>query len=457
MSRQKILFSRFLHKVLLAGVFCSGISLVAAADTDSPRHTPTVRAVAEVLPAVANISTRELIRVSDPFESFFHDFFRGPTEYYRKLIPLGSGILIDQRGLIITNHHVVRRASNITVMLADNKNYRARLVAFDTANDLALLKLENGFTESETDTVEFGQPGDLLLGEPVVAVGNPFGLGSSVTTGVLSATNRSLREGKVVFDDIIQTDAAINPGNSGGPLINLAGQLIGMNLAIRQNAEGIGFAIPVARIEQVLGQWLIPSQFRNAILGLTLKPLQAKETEETKTVIHEIMPGSPADKAGLKPGDEITAVNSRKLKRTLNAGQMLWHLRAGDQVRMDLADGRSVNLKITTMNTAQLITRRLRLQVQELTPALKEALGLPNRLDGVAISDVKEQKLRKRGIRRGNVIYQINDTPVSNIQAIADILRKATPGDQLELRQFRVANFHGRLYLDQFSTRVIVR
>lgn len=457
MSKKNLRFYRFLHKLFLAGAFCSAISLLPAVETDSPRHTPTVQAVAKVLPAVANISTRELIRVSDPFESFFHDFFRGPTEYYRKLIPLGSGILIDKRGLIITNLHVVRRASNITVMLADNKNYRARLVAFDTANDLALLQLENGFKDSATNTVEFGQPGDLMLGEPVVAVGNPFGLGSSVTTGVLSAINRSLREGKVVFDDIIQTDAAINPGNSGGPLINLEGQLIGMNLAIRQGAEGIGFAIPVARIEQVLGQWLIPSQFSDAILGLTLKPVQGKEKEQVKTVIHEIMPGSPADEAGLEPGDEITAVNSRKLERTLNAGQMLWHLQVGDAARLNLADGRSINLEIVAMDTAQLITRRLRLQVQELTPALKEALGLPNRLDGVAISEVRDQKLRERGIRRGNVIYQINETPISNVQTIADFLRKAIPGDHLELRQFRVTNFHGRLYLDQFSTRVIVR
>ena len=423
-------------------------------DTDSPRITPTVKAVRKVLPSVVNISTRELVRVSDPFETFFEDFFRGPVKYYRQSIPLGSGLVIDPSGLIITNYHVVRRASNIEIMMQDDRTYRATLLAFDATNDLALLHVHGDFSGAGIRAVTFARPEDLLLGEPVVAVGNPFGLGSSVTTGVLSATNRSLREGEVVFNDILQTDAAINPGNSGGPLINLDGECIGLNLAIRRGAEGIGFALPISRVEQVLAPWLTPSQVSNSFLGLI--PGTVVDGLETYVQVEQVLSDSPAADAGIEAGDRINAINGQPVTRALEAGRILWRLKDGAKVVLDLGPKGKTSVKVHKMPADQLITRRLRIKVQELTPALKEALGLPTRLEGVAISEVTSRELVQTGIRRGDIIYQVNNTPVKDKAALAAYLSKASPGTSLVLYHASLRTIRGMPYLDQFVTRVIV-
>ncbi|NLZ64473.1 MAG: trypsin-like serine protease, partial [Lentisphaerae bacterium] len=169
---------------------------------------------------------------------------------------------------MLTNFHVVQRAGNVEVRLYNGKSYPAVLVGYDQPNDLCLLRLQGDFQgENALAAASFAQSGDLLLGETVISIGNPFGLEHSVSLGVLSAFNRNFSEGEISFSDIIQTDAAINPGNSGGPLVNLDGDLIGINLAIRQDAQGIGFAIPLSRIELFLSYWLRPSHFANAYFG----------------------------------------------------------------------------------------------------------------------------------------------------------------------------------------------
>jgi len=193
---------------------------------ESNRVTPLVRAVRRVLPAVVNIGTESIIRVSDPFESFFNEFF-GTYRYYKQSIPLGSGVIIDAAGLVLTNYHVVRRASKLQVRLWDGAQCSAVPIALDETNDLALLRLNvDGAQKKPFTAIRFAIPDDLLLGETVAAVGNPFGLEHSVSAGVLSARNRNWEEGNVVFHDILQTDAAINPGNSPwmrGPLAAISG------------------------------------------------------------------------------------------------------------------------------------------------------------------------------------------------------------------------------------------
>ncbi len=434
-------------------------SLATAIDSlpaDSPRLTPVVRAVQKTLPAVVNIATEQVVRVADPYEAFFNDFFRAPARYYKRLIPLGSGVIIDPRGLVITNYHVVRRASNVEVRLVDGSAFQARPVAHDAKNDLALIQLLGDLPANRLAAMEMAQPQDLLLGETVVAVGNPFGLGHSVTTGVLSATNRHFEEGEVVFDDILQTDAAINPGNSGGPLINLDGQLIGLNLAIRRDAEGIGFALPLARIEDIVAPWLVPSKFSDGFLGLIVKTRLDQNRPQVEIV--DVLPGSPAAAAGLVPGDLLVSVNDQRVGNAFAVGRQLWHLQAGDQVRLGLADGRQASLTVDRMADPHLIIQRLGLHLQALTPPLKEALGLPAAVQGLTISEVVAgSELANTGIGRGDVLMRINGQPLPRMQDLLDLLRAARSGDRVQLDILVTRPVYGELQIRPFTIRLALQ
>jgi S1-C subfamily serine protease len=233
----------------------------ATARADDPflRRTATVRAVEKVGPAVVNITTERVVRRRSPFsgfggdplfDQFFRDFF-SPRTRNQTVQSLGSGVVIDPEGRVITNEHVVARASRIRVSLADGREFEATLVGADPNNDLAVLQID---TEEELPWVAPGSSRDLLVGEPVIAIGNPFGLSNTVTTGVLSATDRSINTNGRTFHGFLQTDASINPGNSGGPLLNAEGTLIGINTAIYQGAEGIGFAIPIDVARRVVAE-----------------------------------------------------------------------------------------------------------------------------------------------------------------------------------------------------------
>jgi len=219
-----------------------------------PRENAIVRAVKNVSPAVVNISTSKFVgrnvnpffsrENDDFFNKFFRDFFEPRKRQYVQK-SLGSGVIIDStHKYILTNHHVIVRASKIAITLANKKEFEARVVGTDPESDLAVLKIE---TDSAIPAITMGGSDDLMIGETVIAIGNPFGLSHTVTTGVISALNRSVRTGTGVYHNFIQIDASINPGNSGGPLLNINGELIGINTAIYSGAEGIGFAIPIDR------------------------------------------------------------------------------------------------------------------------------------------------------------------------------------------------------------------
>jgi serine protease Do len=295
---------------------------------DSLRLNPRVRAVAKVLPSVVNISTERVVAQSyskydpyDPFAELFNQFL-GLQEPYKTTSSLGSGVIVEASGLVVTNEHVIRKASRIIVYLSDGSSYDAMPVAIDISNDLALLRLEGLEADRRLVAIPFARPDDLLLGEDVIAVGNPYGLGHSVSTGVLSAIGRKFTyKGKVIFDDILQTDAAINPGNSGGPLVNADGQLIGLSLAIQRDAEGIGFAIPVKRLEEILGVWLLPSRFGLNLLGI-VPGTKVLPENHCQAYIREVRLESPAGKAGLQPGMIVTAVNgwARRSKSVASCG-----------------------------------------------------------------------------------------------------------------------------------------
>jgi serine protease Do len=430
----------------------------------SARVTPAVKAVNRALPWVVNIGTEQRLRVNDPFDLFFNQFFaphHRSQEVVRKFFPLGSGVLVDSHGLVLTNFHVVQRAGNVEVRLYNGKSYPAVLVGYDQPNDLCLLRLQGDFQgENALAAASFAQSGDLLLGETVISIGNPFGLEHSVSLGVLSAFNRNFSEGEISFSDIIQTDAAINPGNSGGPLVNLDGDLIGINLAIRQDAQGIGFAIPLSRIELFLSYWLRPSHFANAYFGfrpgadLSLGP-------NNGICLPELLEDSPLDAAGLKSGDEVISVNGRRVSRLMDLGRAIWSVTVGDKVEFVLASGKKVSVSAGAMPLPLLVRTRLGLSLQRLTPALRQAMGLPDDLEGLAISEIipqemfsMQQNLWRDILKRGDIIVEFAGQKVGTLEALGELLADSHSGQSA--RMIVISINHQRRTYQPFALDVIL-
>ena len=253
----------------LLPLFLLSLTLLAQSEV---RITPTVKAVRKAMPWVVSIGTEIDVRVDDPYIVRLNNYFslrKYKSRIERQYTPLGSGVIIDESGLALTNWHVTRAADKLLLKLHNGKSFPAEIVGYDTQSDLCLVRLTGDFKTTPLPAAEFAAPDDLLLGESVITLGNPFGLEHSVSCGVLSAINRELSVTGEPYNDMLQTDAAINPGNSGGPLINLDGNVIGINQAIRSDAQGIGFAIPAKRLETFVSHWLLPETFSNGRLGIS--------------------------------------------------------------------------------------------------------------------------------------------------------------------------------------------
>ena len=425
------------------------------AGPSAARLTPTVTAIKKALPWVVNIGTNEqIIQVNDPFNLFFTEYFNRQQRpaTARRYSPLGSGVIVDPRGLVLTNSHVVRRAQQIEVRLWDGSAYPARVVGYDAPNDLCLLQLAGEYDGHPLKAAEFAAANDLLLGETVLAVGNPFGLEHSVSQGVISAFNRSFQEGEVSFSDIIQTDAAINPGNSGGPLINLDGQLIGLNLAIRADAQGIGFAIPLARIELFLSYWLKPSHFSDGYLGMT-PDSDVEETTADGVRLPALLEKGPLAKAGLKAGTVIAAVAGKAVRRPVEFARAIWGYKAGDEVELTLADGTKHKVKVERMPSELLVQTRLGLKLQELTPRVRGVLGIPEDVRGIMVSEVvtepffgMQETRWRQVIRRGDIITRFHHKPVASVEELAKLLEGTRSGELRQLGIFTIG-INGRRYV----------
>lgn len=297
-----------------------------------PRRNAVVKVVEKVRESVVNISTERIALVSSPWDDMF-----GFDKYYRKYKTnsLGSGVIVDEDGYIVTNAHVVKRATRIKVKLSDKTEHEADLISVQTENDLALLKIT---TDGKLKPISLGTSSDLMIGETAIALGNPFGLSSTVTVGVISATDRSITVGgKVVFKDFLQTDAAINPGNSGGPLVNINGRLVGINTAIHSGATGIGFAIPVDRVRAVLRKLISPGAIAEVFIGFTFD-----DKNDDRLVVQTVVSSSPAEKAGIRAGDVLTAVEGDEVDNFLDLAKHIIDKKPGDKVRVRLLRGASV-------------------------------------------------------------------------------------------------------------------
>ena len=285
------------------------------------RHTPVVRAVERARPSVVNIHGQKTLGAK------YKDF--NSSGGSRRVNGMGTGVVIDERGYIITNFHVVDGVRRIQVTLASGKTYVARLISHDRPTDLAIIKID---TPGGLPVITIGTSKDLMVGEPTIAVGNAYGYEHTVTEGIISSLHRTVNVSDTqVYADQIQTSAGINPGNSGGPLMNIDGEMIGINVAVRAGAQNIAFAIPVDKVMEITAKLLSIERLDNHWHGVVAK---ATSDDEPFLVVERVVDDSPAEKGGLRPGDRIMAIDSHKIERMLDIERALLGLKRGTEVEV---------------------------------------------------------------------------------------------------------------------------
>lgn len=387
------------------------------------RRTPVVRAVERAAPAVVNISTERLVR--NPYygrSSLFERFFgmrAGPRE---QLVQnsLGSGVIVDPSGYVVTNEHVVAAASRATVTFLDGTQVAAEFVGTAPEYDLAVLKLvEDGpYPYLPVDFTD-----DLLLGETVIAIGNPYGLASSVTTGVLSGEHRRVESGGREYADFLQTDAAINPGNSGGALLTVNGDLIGINTQVHAQGQNLGFAIPVARVRKVVDELVQHGEVLDVWMGMVAEELEAlhpvvrkrlRVPDDGGLLVRRVHDRGPADRAGLRPGDVIVGVGERSVHDTSELRTALAAVRVGDRLALEvLRDGVPLRLSTTARafpdeRAAELGWRHFGLEV------VRVATG--PRAGYVAIGRVREgSEADQLGLRPGLALLGVDGQRIESV------------------------------------------
>ncbi len=467
-GKRRVVFSAFL---LLAGVL-AGLMLSSkfrivpsgeAVGNDAPQIKPNGIIKSEqafvsvselVTPAVVNISTTRRPEdngssdgpLKGPLKRFFEDNFKRRKPHERKGDGSGSGVIIESDGLIVTNNHVIEDADEIKVLLSDKREFIGTVVGTDPKTDLAVLRIN----ATGLPTIPWGDSSTLRVGEYILAVGNPFGLTQTVTMGIISAVGRA-NIGLADYEDFIQTDAAINPGNSGGAMVNIQGELVGINTAIFTRSGGymgIGFAVPSDMVRSIVGNLVKSGKVVRGWLGVAIQevtPQIAKSfglKEAKGALVSEVMLKSPAEKAGFQTGDIILSFDGQPVEDTNELRHIVAKALAGDHIQVEvMRDQQKVDLKvIIEVQPQNLFSKRNRstdqkpkkntllggLTVSPLTEALMEELELESSLMGVVVMSVEPgSPAGESGIRRGDVILEINREPIENLDAYESALENA--------------------------------
>lgn len=419
-----------------SAIFAASCALAAAlgahagerADGRDVRRTPTVLAVERSAPATVNITTTQRIQPrQNPFfrrDPLFEQFFgRFIDPRPRESRTLGTGAIISADGYVLTNEHVLAGATEISVMLADGREFDAELIGSDPDTDLAVIKL---LTREPVPAVAIGSSSDLMIGETVIAIGNPFGLHHTVTTGVLSAINRSIQDNEAIYHGLIQTDASINPGNSGGPLLNLNGEVIGINTAIFRDAEGIGFAIPIDRARKIAKELIEHGAVSPVWLGVRVQSLTPRlraalgvHAEQGALVSH-VFAGSPAERAGLRRGDLIEKMAGTPLVSQRTYFEILRGIPAGDSAYLRIERARE-RLEIDVAVVAFPQSRADDLAGVMLGFSVGESRDAP----GLEIRTVAPEGSADRvGLRPGDVLLKLDRATVDDRGAFRRAISK---------------------------------
>ncbi len=454
---------------LVSGVYISGNTAHAGGKTISPdskkllgNFSNALAEVAEVVrPAVVNISTTTTIPAqenpfgdmfNDPFfRRFFGDQFNHPgLNRKQKSSALGSGVIVSDKGYLLTNSHVVKGADEINVVLYDKREFKGTIVGIDSKTDLAVVKID----AKDLPTVTIGSSSALKTGDVVLAIGNPFGLNQTITMGIVSAVGRS-RIGLADFEDFIQTDAAINPGNSGGALVNTNGELIGINTAIFSTSGGymgIGFAIPSDMATIVMDSIIKNGKVIRGWLGVSTQPLTPelaqtfKIKDQTGALVSGVIANSPADKAGLKRGDLIIGLAGKSVADPVSLRNMVASLSPGTKIEIKIireAAERSLSAILAELNDKTAANRTeyknslKGVAVQELTTGLREKLDIPENLSGVVVADIGPDSPAQGLLRANDVIQEVNRQNIQNTQDFEQAVAKIGEKEGMLLLVYR--------------------
>jgi periplasmic serine protease, Do/DeqQ family len=394
---------------------------------------------------VSSTSRQTQMQDIDPFSDFFGDFFgRGQRSPQQRQAPkrsgAGSGVILSADGYIVTNNHVVEDADEILVKLNDNREYKGRIIGLDKSTDLALLKIE----AKDLKPVTVGSSESLKVGEWVLAIGNPYGFTSTVTAGIVSAKARSL-QGNTTMESFIQTDAAINPGNSGGALVNVKGELVGINAMLYSQTgsySGYGFAIPTTIMNKVVKDLREFGAVQRALIGVAGTDVSSyidAQKEKGKEAdlgvlngfyIEEVSADGAAEEAGLKRGDVITEIDGAKVEKFGNLQEIMAAHRPGDKIRITYVRKKKTytatltlrNVQGTTSKIESVDTESMGAALRPLTDAEKSELGLKN---GIIVSSIKAGKLQDAGLSKGIIITQVNDKVINSVSDFEEAVKVA--------------------------------
>lgn len=463
--------------ILLIGFLLGGVSFYMLGEISgkhrgyapvAPPNVPkqiveTSRAFSEIAssvsPAVVNISTTKVMKrdsnplFDDPFFDFFNPFreFRTPKKWKEQ--SLGSGVIVSPDGYIITNNHVIEQADEVRVTLLDKRSFRARVIGADSKTDVAVVKID----AKDLPTVRWGDSDKLQVGEFVLAIGNPFGLSHTVTMGIISAVGRA-NVGIADYEDFIQTDAAINPGNSGGPLVNIRGELIGINTAIFSRSggyQGIGFAVPSNMVRLVMDQLEKKGKVTRGWLGVTIQELTPELSQKfglkngKGALVGDVAKSSPAEKAGIRRGDIILEFNGKAVKDVGNLRNMVAESKIGSELNLSILRGdKEYSVRVVIAELPKEISEASSgnapeeqaheglagLSVMELTKEVARQLGLHKDEKGVVIVRVESGSgAEEAGIRKGDVIQEIDRKKVEKLADYNRIISSIRPDDTVLL------------------------
>jgi serine protease Do len=456
---------------LVAGtIFLLGISICSYSYADTPKISEgsvdfltriglaTAEVVDAVRPTVVNISTTRTIKVQgggnpffdDPvFRRFFGEQFRVPKE--RKSSSLGSGVIVDPDGYILTANHVIQGADEIKVTLADKREFQGKIIGADSMTDIGVIKID----AKDLPAIQLGDSGKMRVGETVLAIGSPYGLSQTVTMGIVSAVGRA-NVGIADYEDFIQTDAAINPGNSGGAMVNVRGELVGINTAIFSTSggyQGIGFAVPTSMAKTVMESLIKSGKVIRGWLGVSIQnltPELAKQFQlknENGVLVGDVVEGSPAEKAGLQRGDVIVEFDGKKIGDPNQIRNMVANIEPGREVEvMIIRNNQEMKKKVAISDlpsdmqkpSAGAYENLLKgISVQDLTPEIYEKFSIPKKVTGVVVTDIPEDSPAAGALVQGDIIQEINRKKISNIRDYEKVVSKIESGTDILLFMYR--------------------
>ena len=412
----------------------------------------------KLMPSVVNISTTQtVVTRSNPFPNFqfppgspFEDMFKEfGTPQERQTSALGSGFIIDEKGIVVTNNHVIEGAEDIVVQVNGEKKFKAKVIGADPLSDIAVLKIE---TKEKFTPVKFGDSDKARIGDWVIAIGNPFGLGGTVTSGIISARNRSI--GLTRYEDYIQTDASINSGNSGGPLFDMNGDVIGINTAIlgRSGNVGIGFSIPSNSAKQVINQLLEFGETKRGWLGVRIQDVTKeiadveKLNEPRGALVASVAPNSPSEKAGVKAGDIILEFNGEKIKEMKELPIIVARTEVGKKVKVKIwRDKKEIEKNITLgrletsedFKVADQKQKPLETKIEELKITVRETTSediklrkLPNQTKGLVVTKIEDDSPLKNSIELDSIILEAQKKKIKNVNDLKQITQQVLRSNQ---------------------------